>query len=140
MYNIWRVKFVPRLPADVRIGLKKRGRATPRIELDGGLPPWRYLVLQHAVSKRESQRKTPTGGCRGPEPLWLGPDGLLFQAAEDVAGNGDVGRALPIRMKNLRFHGSRSLAQERQTTYILDYRDGDWDESCASPLGSVPRW
>jgi len=28
LYNIWRVKFVPRLPADIRISLKKRGGPT----------------------------------------------------------------------------------------------------------------
>ena len=32
-YRIWRVKFVPRLPADIRISLKKRDGPTYRIEL-----------------------------------------------------------------------------------------------------------
>jgi hypothetical protein len=32
-YGISRVKFVPRLPADIRISLKKRGGPTHRIEL-----------------------------------------------------------------------------------------------------------
>ena len=32
-YNIWKVRIVPRIPADIRISLKKRGGQTYRIEL-----------------------------------------------------------------------------------------------------------
>ena len=32
-YNIWRVRFLQRLPADIRFSLKKRGGPTHRIEL-----------------------------------------------------------------------------------------------------------
>jgi hypothetical protein len=59
-YNIWRVKFVPRLPADIRISLKKRGGPTHRIELVRQPVGRRYWVRRDGKYSTKMPEATAT--------------------------------------------------------------------------------
>jgi hypothetical protein len=59
-YSIWGVKFVPRISADIRISLKKRGGATHRIELVRQPAGRRYWVRRDGKYSTKVPEATAT--------------------------------------------------------------------------------